>query len=262
MRLTVIAAALCLVSTFAPASVSDVRQLPASPGGTVAAVIDGDTVILSNGDEVRLVGIQAPKLPLGRAGFRAWPLAEEARVTLEALVRNRSFTEHVGGAGMDRHGRVLAHLVSENGVWLQGEMLRLGFARVYTFPDNTALAQVMLALEHEARRNLFGIWSHPFYAIRSPGETERDIGTFQIVEGVIRAAADVRGTIYLNFGEDWRSDFTVAIRRQSRQRFEQLSPASWQGAEIRVRGWLKSRNGPMIEATHPEQIELLKGPSR
>ena len=29
------------------------------------------------------------------------------------------------------------------------------------------------------------------------------------------------------------------------------------GKKIRVRGWLEKRGGPMIEATHPEQLEFL-----
>ncbi len=36
-----------------------------------------------------------------------------------------------------------------------------------------------------------------------------------------------------------------------------LDPAACTGRSIRVRGWLTKRNGPMIRATHPEQIELL-----
>jgi hypothetical protein len=28
---------------------------------------------------------------------------------------------------------------------------------------------------------------------------------------------------------------------------------------VRVRGWLYERDGPAIEATHPEQIEVLEG---
>jgi len=26
---------------------------------------------------------------------------------------------------------------------------------------------------------------------------------------------------------------------------------------VRVRGWVERRNGPMIDVTHPEQIELI-----
>ncbi|WP_416896693.1 MAG: thermonuclease family protein [Minwuia sp.] len=232
--------------------------LPGRAGGTVTEVIDGDTVVLSNGDEVRMVGIQAPKLPLGRAGFRTWPLAEEAKSALEALSRNRRFDAYFGGQRKDRHGRALAHLVSPDGIWLQGEMLRLGMARVYSFPDNRALIDEMLQLEREARAGSFGIWSHPFYRVLTLSGLEDRAGTFQIVEGTVADAADVRGTVYLNFGADWRTDFTVAIRKPARRLFEADDPASWTGRALRVRGWLRERNGPMIEATHPEQIELRK----
>jgi hypothetical protein len=30
------------------------------------------------------------------------------------------------------------------------------------------------------------------------------------------------------------------------------------GRIVRVRGWIKSYNGAMIEATHPEQIEVFE----
>ena len=36
-----------------------------------------------------------------------------------------------------------------------------------------------------------------------------------------------------------------------------LDIGAYEGKRVRVRGWLKSFNGPLIEATHPEQIELL-----
>ena len=36
------------------------------PKGTVMSVTDGDTVVLDTGVVVRLIGTQAPKLPLGR----------------------------------------------------------------------------------------------------------------------------------------------------------------------------------------------------
>ncbi|MDF1734601.1 MAG: thermonuclease family protein [Minwuia sp.] len=250
-----------LAAAMTPARAAVPDTLPAGDPGMVVAVVDGDTVVLDTGMEVRMVGIQAPKLPLGRRGFRSWPLAEEAKVTLETLVANRRFTPHFGGRQMDRHGRALAHLVSDGGIWLQGEMLRLGLARVYSFPDNTALVEEMLTLERAARDARFGIWSHPFYALRAadPAELSELIGTFQLVEGRILDAADVRGTVYLNHGEDWRTDFTTMIDRRAMKAFlaAGLDPATWSGTKVRVRGWLRSRNGPMIEATHPQQIELL-----
>ena len=111
------------------------RELAPAPGGMVATVIDGDTLILADGREIRLVGIQAPKLPLGRPGFKAWPLSTEAKAFLEELTQDASLSLGFGGRRGDRHGRVLAHLFDAQGRWIQGEILRAGLARVYSFSD-------------------------------------------------------------------------------------------------------------------------------
>ena len=144
---------------------------------------------------------------------------------------------------------------------MQGEMLRRGLARVYSFPDNRALVAEMLAAETEARAANRGIWSDPYYAIRNPdpGVLLPLTNTFQLIEGRVVEAAEVNGTVYLNFGADWRSDFTVSIARKYMKNFEGagIDPLVYQGQSIRVRGWITKRNGPMINATHPEQIEDL-----
>ncbi|MEE8393692.1 MAG: thermonuclease family protein, partial [Rhodospirillales bacterium] len=227
---------------------------------TVREVVDGDTVVLADGRQVRLTGIQAPKLPLGRAGFSKWPLAGEAKAALGGLVLGKEVELRYGGRRMDRHGRVLAHLFTlGGGVWVQGSMLGLGLARVYTFADNRRMAAEMYALERGAREDKLGIWGRSFYGVRVPEEMARDIDTFQVVEGTVLDAALVRGRIYLNFGADWRTDFTVTISPRAGKLFRKSGsdPLSLKGRRIRVRGWIKSYNGPMIEASHPEQIEIL-----
>lgn len=240
------------------------------PGGSagVVEVVDGDTLVLDDGREVRLVGIQAPKLPLGRAGFATWPLAEEAREALAELTAGRRVGLSYGGAQRDRHGRALAQLHvldgPRAGLWLQGEMLARGLARVYSFPDNRALVAEMLALERAARAARRGIWADPWYRVLTPAELAREpfraLGSFQIVEGRVMDAAVVKKRGYLNFGDDWKTDFTVALDPAALRLFEAtgLSPDAYQGRRIRVRGWVKSFNGPLIDATHPEQIEVLE----
>lgn len=234
-------------------------SLPSDSTALVVEVIDGDTVRLDNNREVRLVGIQAPKLPLGRRGFTEWPLAGEARAKLAELTADKRVVLHHGGAPEDRHGRLLAHLTGQDGtMWVQGEMLKAGLARVYSFPDNRALVADMLGLEREARAARRGIWANGYYRIRKPEETQRDIETFQIVEGHVLQAAMTRDRTYLNFGPDYRTDFTVTIARRDLKLFgREFDAKALEGKTIRVRGWLKFINGPMIEATHPEQIEVL-----
>jgi endonuclease YncB( thermonuclease family) len=226
----------------------------------VIEIVDGDTVVLADGRQVRLVGIQAPKLPFGRKGFEPWPLAGEAKAELGRLALGRELRLGFGGRRQDRHGRILAHLYDEEGLWLQGALLERGLARVYSFVDNRALVAQMLARERRARSGRLGIWRQAFYAIRNPQDVWNDIGSFQLVEGRVREAAKVRGRVYLNYGADWRRDFTVTLAPAVRRRFEAegIDPVTYGGRHIRVRGWVESYNGPMIEVTHPDQIELLE----
>ncbi len=250
---------LALIASAALARSPPPRTPEPVAAGTVRDIVDGDTVVLQSGVEIRLVGIQAPKLPLGRAGFRTWPLAEEAKDTLARLVRGQQVALKYGGRKVDRHGRLLAHLFTPDGKWVQGDMLRQGMARVYTFADNRSRAADLLAEERSARAAGRGIWRLDYYRILDPESAARHIGTFQLVEGTVINVAVVRGRAYLNFGADWRKDFTVTMSGKAIGRHwpDEASVLAYEGRRVRVRGWLSARNGPQIEATHPEQIEVL-----
>lgn len=208
---------------------------------------------------MRLVGIQAPKLPLGRAEFEAWPLADAAKAELVALSAGRAVSLYFGGAPQDRHGRTLAHLMLEGGTWVQQAMLSRGLARVYTFPDNVSVVDEMLAAEREARNRKIGIWTDPWYRVWPATDTWPKSGTFAIVRGVVANVAQFRDVTYVNFGEDWRDDFTVRIERKHRRAFRkyEFDLATLQGRELEIRGWIHWRNGPMIDATHPQQFVIL-----
>ena len=231
-------------------------------GATSLAVeiVDGDTLTLENGIEVRLVGIQAPRLPLGRAGFEAWPLSGESKEALAALALGRALTLYYGGRKHDRYGRALAHLVRAAGLWLQGELLAQGMARVYSFRDNRRLIAEMLDAERNACSAARGIWGHPYYAIRAPEAAAGHVGSFQFVVGRVKDAAIVRKRGYVNFGEDWKTDSTIAIAPREAKLFgpDGEDTLALKGRIVRVRGWIKSFNGAMIEATHPEQIEVFE----
>lgn len=230
--------------------------------GVIGTVHDGDTIRFKNGvADIRLVGIQAPKLPQGRRNPTAWPMADESRAALRGLLEGRSITLRLAPTPKDRNGRILAHLVRDDGLWIQQAMLEAGWARVYTFADNRIFTRELYAAEilaHAARR---GIWAHPDYALRTPDPAalKADIGTYQIVEGRVAEAARVRGRIYLNFGDDYRTDFTASIPPEAVPHFTaaQLDPLSLKGRNIRVRGYIRDFNGPSVDLTHPEQIEVL-----
>jgi hypothetical protein len=66
--------------------------------------------------------------------------------------------------------------------------------------------------------------------------------------------------VYLNFGRDWRRDFTVRAALPDARRFARqgLELDGLVGREILVRGHLLEANGPMIELVHPAQIEVVE----
>ena len=220
----------------------------------VVEIIDGDTLLLADGREVRLTGIQAPKLPLGRPNFQAWPLAVEARKALSDFALDKTVMLRFGGMRSDRHGRVLAQVFVKDA-------------------DNRACSDELLSAEREARGAGRGIWVDPFYDIRdasNPNGLMERIGSFELVEGEIVSATQVRGRLYLNFGEDYRNDFTVTVRERDVKLLAAEEPwaslldaaagrkdlVALSGKLVRVRGWLDRHNGPEIEISHPEQIEF------
>jgi len=239
----------------------------ASRAFDVIEVVDGDTIVLDDRSEVRMVGIQAPKLPLGRRNFPEWPLAKEARDAAVDIASRRDVVLWSGGSDEDRHGRRLAHTYVRDGqggtIWFQGEMLRRGLARVYTFPDNRACVTDLLAREAAARDEGLGMWALDTYRIVNAQELERlnaREGSYELIEGRVREAKLINGRAYLNFGANYRDDFTVTISPKDMKLFRDagIDPTDYEGRVVRARGWVRLFNGPSIDATHPEQIEVLR----
>ena len=89
-----LAVLLALASESAHGAACDLTK---DKSGTVTEIVDGDTLFIDDGTQIRLVGIQAPKLPLGRRGFKPWPLADAAKSVLATLSEGRTLTLSYGG---------------------------------------------------------------------------------------------------------------------------------------------------------------------
>ncbi len=222
----------------------------------VVDVINGATVRLASGDIARLAGIDAPRLA-DRSG-RPWPHAAASRRALAALVLDRRVRLFHAGRRIDRYGRLIVHLFV-GPRWVQGALVSDGHVRVRSYAGNRQRVAELLAREDAARKARLGIWAHSRYAVRTPESVRRDLDSWQIVEGTVRAVAAFRDVTYLNFDDDWRTDFTVRIAARARRLFRNagIDLRALEGRTVRVRGWVRRRNGPLIAATHPEQIERL-----
>lgn len=233
---------------------------------TVAAVVDAETIVVEGGHEVRLVGALPPRPPL-EAKADAWPPEQLVRKALEALVLSRTVTLRSAGETSDRYGRWLAHAFVETpgqAVWVEGELVSRGLARAYALPGSTACLAPLLALEREARSAGRGLWGSGEFAVRNAASTSALLArrlSFEIVEGEVARVADVGGRLYMNFGSDWRRDFTATVPRrliadapEAAARIKAL-----EGKRVRVRGWIERRNGPMIELSDLGEIEVVEG---
>jgi len=248
-------------SIAAPCLLKEGQQAQDAKVAQVAQVIDGDTVTLDTGEHVRLVGIQAPKLPLGRKGFKAWPLGAEAKQALEGLVLGQKIHLKYGGRDKDRHGRLLAHIFVGD-IWAQAEMIKSGMARVYSFSDNRACVEDLLRHETRARKADQGLWAHPFYRVRHAENYEKlstEHNSFQLVRGKVLSTGEAKGKTYLNFGRNWKIDFTAVISKYNLRHFKKskIDLGKLKDKTLIVRGWLGFHNGPKIDITHPEQVQIV-----
>ena len=223
----------------------------------IVRVEHNGVLVLADGRATHLEGIRLPNAVQDRA---PQPVMDQAFDTLNAMAKNKDLVLRAITPKEDRFDRVRAQVFTEDGTWLQENLLRRGLARVDLAPDRGECATELFAAENDARVAHVGIWATPAYAIRSPEAVKADVGTFQIVQGVV-LAADVRdGRAYLNFGPDWKTDFTVTISPDDMKTFRTLGvdPRGYKGKFMRVRGIVQWLNGPEIELADPRQAEVFQ----
>ncbi len=232
------------------------RDLEEGERGVAAAIIDGDTFELDSGLKVQLTGIVAPSARNGEK------LSKEARAGLEKLALGRPVRLAYGGEKrLEELALAQVFVQTEGGrwIWAQEAMLREGLARVRTWKTNKARAEQLYAAEAAARAAKRGVWAEKEYAIAAADALSAEARGFQVVEGEVEAVEARPDRSYLNFGADYRRDFTIAVAAEN--------VAAWSGAgaglsalkgkRVRVRGFVRAAGGPLIEVDHPEAIEIL-----
>lgn len=137
-------ALICILSTgIAQSQASDVSTLkPIS----IARVTDGDTVVSSEGDRIRLWGIDAPEANQ--------PYGKEATIELSELIKGKKlFIEIVD---TDRYGRGVGRIYTAEGIYINHTLICSGAAWWYERYAPKALD--FRNCELEARRTKTGLW--------------------------------------------------------------------------------------------------------
>ena len=207
--------------------------------------------MLGDGRELKLAGIEA---------------AAGSGEALRSLADGQTLRLERSGPESDRYGRLVAFAYLQGtDRSLQQVLLEQGRALVSARIGDKACADSLLAAERAARVAGRGLWASgvepnfaPLSAENLPAlEVAR--GHFALVEGKVLSVRESGATVYMNFGRRWTRDFTVTLLKRQQRHFADagVDVKQLEGRRIRVRGIIERRGGPIIDATAPEQIELI-----
>ncbi len=257
-------------------------RLEAGPRRTVAGVVDGETLRLDDGSEVRLAGMVAPRgLDAGVADAE-WPAAMAAMAALRELAVGKTVALGFSGSGRrDRNNRHVAQVFVIDGemeVWLQGRMLSDGHARATQSKDQRGCAAELLAHERLAREAGKGLWAMGAYLPRS-AIASRDLegmgNAFVVLSGRVAWVAEGRESIAFGFTPQRtrsvasRRGVTVMIENRDRALQGALGGdvKALEGQTLEVRGWLERRLGRppwsyVIDVSPAGMIQVLAAEGR
>jgi endonuclease YncB( thermonuclease family) len=123
----------------------------------VYKVIDGDTIeVVWEGKtySVRYIGIDAPE---AYPDYKAEPYNKEATAENEQLTGGKTVRLEKDISETDRYGRLLRYVYAD-GLFVNAEMVKSGYATAATFPPDVKYEKIFLKLQDEARASGKGIW--------------------------------------------------------------------------------------------------------
>jgi micrococcal nuclease len=142
-KLLILLFIVALLVSCAPATEGQVR---------VMRVIDGDTIEIAGGAHVRYIGIDTPE-----TYPQAEPFGPEAKAKNIELVEGKLVTLERDVSDTDRYGRLLRY-VYVDGMFVNGELVRLGYAEAIACPPDTRYQWQLELLEVEAKAAGRGMW--------------------------------------------------------------------------------------------------------
>jgi hypothetical protein len=159
---------------------------------------------------------------------------------------SRKFSFELGDA--DRYGRT--QIMSA----IEEKMLQDGVAIAYVtsgeiYPSWRVAEAAVPAAKH-------GIWAKDDLLL-TPLTALHVQGGFHVVEGTITPIYEGKSATYLNFGEDWHSDFSITLSAKLHRSMKDRVAGLKEGYAVRVRGSIIDETGPMMRLNHADNLEIL-----
>jgi len=216
----------------------------------VRKVYDGDTVLLMNGQKVRFLGINTPEV--AHRDKEADAGGEEAKKWLIRKLKNKRIRLERDVEKKDKYGRLLAYVITEDGIHLNLELVKEGLATANIYPPNLKYVDEFLAAQDRAENARRGLWAYQQYASQPFTQLQQgNLRGWKRVTGVIKNIKQTRRNIYLQFDDN----FSIKIKRWAMDLFPELE--QYRGKKVEVRGWLhKSKGKITMLVRHPGSIKI------
>ena len=213
----------------------------------VERALDGDSLQLADGRQVRLIGINTPEF--GKDGAPNQLLAAEARNHLNTLVQGGNVQLVFDKERFDRYRRTLAYAQLADGRDVQLLLLRAGLAWFVAIPPNVARIAAYRAAEAEARAARRGIWALADYEPLRAERLSRARTGFVRLSGTVTAVrARQQGTELMLAPRVW----IFVPRTKDFANFPLPAP----GKRVLARGWLAEyKDGIRLRLTHPAMLD-------
>lgn len=216
----------------------------------VKKVFDGDTILLSNGQKIRFLGINTPEVAGRNKSAEAG--GERAKAWLQEKLEHRKVLLQGDVEKQDKYQRTLAYVFSEDKQHINVELVRQGLATVNIYPPNFKYLDALLAAQQSAEQAKLGIWNDPAYAPVSV-ETldETNYHGWKRLTGRIQAVKKTGKYSYLQFSDK----VSINIAPESAALFPPLE--NYVGKTVEARGWVKrSKQRFVLPVRHPADIVL------
>ncbi|WP_460089578.1 thermonuclease family protein [Pseudomonas sp. S2_E02] len=227
---------------------------------TVQRVVDGDTLRLSDGRSVRMIGLNTPEL--GRQGRSDEPFAVAARKRLQALVDASGGRVGLrpGKQAKDHYGRTLAHIYSTSGANLEAQMLADGLGFQVAVAPNVDLVACQQAAERSARKAGLGLWRQS--PVLKAEQIQRS--GFAVISGRVSKVQRNRGGIWIEL----QDSLVLRVAPNLVGQFDNARLQALKGKQIEARGWIvdRSRRGGLqsgqsrwlLPLTDPSMLQTLR----
>jgi micrococcal nuclease len=122
----------------------------------VERVVDGDTIVLENKQTVRYLGIDTPELHHPTIGEECGGLVASAQN--QKLLAGKRVRLISDVTDRDSYGRLLRYVFTEDGTFVNYELIRGGYGQVFEMQPDHLLTKTLTQAQMDAKKEGSGLW--------------------------------------------------------------------------------------------------------